>query len=209
MKVINNMKNILLSIMICFLLVGTISALDCGENNLGTFKLGETINLRQTCPSCTYVNLSSMTIPPNSTMIYYNEEMTKNGIEYTYDFTPQLNGNYFYVVHGDKDGIDESETFCFSVGDEFGYWFILIGSLLAIIFFIASLVTPEEFFVYISGVLFLIEGIYIMINGFYLVNDVNTRMISFVYLGIGLLFTIGAYIYNSYNLENKNEEEEY
>jgi hypothetical protein len=48
-----------------------------------------------------------------------------------------------------------------------------------------------------------------MINGFALVNDVNTRMIAIVYLGIGLLFTLGAYIYDWVSNSNKEEEEEY
>jgi len=85
MKVINNMKNILLSIIICFLLVGTISALDYGENYLGSFNQGSEIILRQICDTCTYVTINSI-IYPNSTSITINENMTNSGIEYTYPF---------------------------------------------------------------------------------------------------------------------------
>ena len=48
-----------------------------------------------------------------------------------------------------------------------------------------------------------------MINGFSLVNDANTRMFAFIYLGIGILFTVGAYVFNLYSNSNNEEEEEY
>ena len=105
------------------------------------------------------------------------------------------------------------KTLSFEVTDtgkeNFNYWFIVLGTALAILFLIFSILTPEEFFVYISGVFFLIEGIYIMINGFSLVNDANTRMFAFIYLGIGILFTVGAYVFNLYSNSNNEEEEEY
>jgi len=112
------MKNkIILLILLGMMMITLVSAIDCGSNFLGTFKLGEQINLRQTCDTCTYVNLSSVTIPPNSTMLYFNKAMTKQGIEYNYSFiNTSINGDYFYTVRGDKDGIDQSETFCFRVG---------------------------------------------------------------------------------------------
>ncbi len=203
------MKNkIILTMLLGVFLLGNILALECDGNNIGTFKPESNINLMQTCDACTYVTLNSINYP-NSTIVYINTNMTQSGVNYNYTFNTNVNGDYYYTVFGDKNGLISSEVFCFRVGDEFGYWFILIGTILAIIFFIASLTTPEEFFVYISGVLFLIEGIYIMINGFSLVNDVNTRMIAIVYLGIGLLFTLGAYIYDWVSNSNKEEEEEY
>jgi hypothetical protein len=202
------LKRILIAGLICLMfLVPFISAQDC--TMLGTFAQGTNITLRQTCDSCTYVTLGSI-VYPNSSSLLIDKNMTKVGFDYSYFYTTDVNGEYYYNVFGDKNGDLATETFCFQVGDQFGYWIILIGTALAIIFLICSLFVPEEFFVYISGVFFLIEGIYIMINGFALVNNTNTRMFAYIYLGIGILFTVGAYIFNLYSEgnENSNSEEE-
>jgi len=205
------MKNKLLLMLLGIFLIGNVFALSCDGTQLGTFKQGETINLRQTCDTCTYVTLGSVTFP-NSTITSFNVNMTKSGVDFSYQYLTGTSGVYYYTVYGDKGGTVLAETFCFGVGDQFGYWFIIIGTVLAVIFLFFSIVTPEEFFVYISGLFFLIEGIYIMINGFSLVNDANTRMFAFIYLGMGILFTVGAYVFNLYSdeeaKENKEEDED-
>ena len=83
--------------------------------------------------------------------------------------------------------------------------FLIFIYALAVIFFISTLFVDEEFLVYISGVLFLVAGIYVMINGLEDLNNMYSRAISFVSLGIGLLFTLGAYIYNSYEKSGGEE----
>jgi hypothetical protein len=131
------MKNKIYLIMLLGLfLIGNVLAANCGDNNIGVFKKGEVINLRQTCDTCSYVNLSSVTIPPNSNLLYFNNQMTKQGIEFTTTFYNSTTvGDYFYVVRGDKDGVDQSETFCFEVSQT-GF----VGTLgFYIIFLILSL----------------------------------------------------------------------
>jgi hypothetical protein len=85
--------------------------------------------------------------------------------------------------------------------------FLLILLGLASLFFIATLIVNEEFFVYISGVLFLIAGMYIMINGIDVVSDMYSRTIAYVTIGLGLLFTVGAYVFNSYTDSSEEEIE--
>lgn len=94
-----------------------------------------------------------------------------------------------------------------NTGSNGSMFFLILIISIAIIFFLATLFVNEEFFVYISGVLFLVGGIYLMINGIDIMNDWYTRTISYVFIGIGFLFTIGAYIFNSYY--KKGEDEEY
>lgn len=77
------------------------SAIDCW----GTFKQDTEIQLIQKCPSCSYVNITSITYP-NGT-IFLNEEMTKN--ETNFNFTlpdSSQEGRITYGTIGDKNGAD-------------------------------------------------------------------------------------------------------
>ncbi len=95
------------------LLIGIVEAEanPCGnDNSFLKGKQGDNITLKQTCDSCTYVNLSSITYP-NSTMVVYNSRMIKDGIEFKISFAnTNTLGCYSYVVFGDKDGTLTSET---------------------------------------------------------------------------------------------------
>ena len=109
------MKNkLFIFVLLGVLLLASVSA-TCSGTDLGIFKQGSTIELRQVCDSCSYVTLSSI-VYPNSSFIYVNENMSKNGIDYNYSFsnTSQM-GIYQYSVVGDKDGNPATETFCFEI----------------------------------------------------------------------------------------------
>lgn len=70
-------------------------------------------NLIQTCDTCTYVNISSITTPTTTT--YLDDSMDKNGLTYNYSYAPSEIGHYYYSVYGDKDGSITEETLCFEV----------------------------------------------------------------------------------------------
>ena len=57
------MKKLILFLIMSMFLVSLTSA---SISNLGKFKLGECVDLPQTCPDCTYNNISTITI------VYYN-----------------------------------------------------------------------------------------------------------------------------------------
>lgn len=166
----------------------------------------------------THVNCSMGIIDSQGEYVFQQAVVTATG----YVFRVNVSAGNFSKIGVYHQGINcisndgtagGVKTLSFEVTDtgkeNFNYWFIILGTALAILFLIFSIFTPEEFFVYISGIFFLIEGIYIMINGFSLVNDANTRMFAFIYLGIGILFTVGAYVFNLYSNSNNEEEEEY
>lgn len=211
MKGGDTMKNkIILTILLSMMLIGNVLALD----SMGTFKQGETLRITQVCADATYITLSAVSYP-NSTIAISNVNMTSAGSgEFYVDFSDTWALGR-HDVRGISDGCEKSFATYFiitSTGDGFSFWFIILGTALAILFLIFSLVTPEEFFVYISGIFFIVEGIFIMINGFSVINNANTRMFAYVYIGIGILFTVGAYIFNSFaddKRENEEEEEEY
>jgi len=83
--------------------------------NLPTAEQGENITLIQQCPTCTYVNISSITYPDN-TVVYLNTEMQQNGSTFSYLFTDTSQiGNYIYFVEGDKDGLVQGEALYFEI----------------------------------------------------------------------------------------------
>lgn len=92
-----------------------------------------------------------------------------------------------------------SSSFTLEIKPAGNIWFTMIIFGLAIVFLICTLFVSEEVFVYLSGVCFLIGGIYVMINGLDTIYDWASRSVAYVTLGLGLLFTVGAYIYNGYN----------
>jgi hypothetical protein len=80
-----------------------------------SFKYNEEVTLYQMCSNCSYVNITSVTYPSSQVEII-NEEMTKNGNDYTYPFTNTSElGIYKYNVCGDKDGGYLCEVLTFEV----------------------------------------------------------------------------------------------
>lgn len=110
-------------------------------------KVNTTIELIQSCDSCTFTNLSRI-IFPNGENQYINEVMTKNGVEYNYTYITTQNGFYSYSTIGDKNGFLQSETLCFQVtpsgrtsssGESIlylGILIILFGLLCSLFYFI-------------------------------------------------------------------------
>lgn len=123
----------------------SVSAISSTGESLGNFKVNNSIQLYQSCSTCTYTNLSSIKYS-NGTMLFLNVEMTKNGQDYNYTFDgASITGDYFYSVCGDKDSVLTCETIPFTVS-RLGYalstsqaiiYSILI--LLTIVLFIFSL----------------------------------------------------------------------
>lgn len=163
-----------------------------------------------TSNNATACNVSTVNTPNG--VISINQESTRSG--QTFNNTIDSGnfstlGNYcFNIVCTDGSQV-ETGSICreiSSTGTQGSMFYIILLTTLAAIFLLTTLFVDEEFFVYISGVLWLVGGIYLMINGLDVLNDVNTRYLSYVYLGIGFLFTLGAYIYNSYS-KWKDEED--
>jgi hypothetical protein len=167
------------------------------------------IVLNQVCANSTYSNITSGFIDGTNIQLITTAtamiELSDNTYSYNWTNTT-IPGKYYFYGICDEDGTQKVWGLSYEVKSSSNYFFILLICL-ASLFFIATLFVNEEFFVYISGVLYLVAGIYSMINGIDIVNDWYSRAISYVLIGIGFLFTIGAYIFNSY--EKNSDEEEY
>ncbi len=94
------------------LLLNSVVALE----SLGEYKINTCVNIRQTCTTCSYVNLS-ITEPTNSTIVISNQAMNdEGGGVWTYEFCKtSTTGKYDVVGSGDLDGEDTSFVIFFII----------------------------------------------------------------------------------------------
>ena len=199
----NNIMKLVIFIFLVVLYLNLISA----QSTLGDVPLNNCIKLKQSCGNCTYSNITAITYPDKTT-INISYSMTKQDTMYYYDFCNNTKlGQYIIDGISDVDGIVTPWSYDYEVISGSPWiWITLI--LLAIIFLIISIFADEEFFVYISGIFFLIAGIYTMINGIDImtIEDLYIKAITYIFIGLGFLLTIGAYVFNRFS-SNKKEEE--
>jgi len=84
-------------------------------SSLGTFKQGESIELKQTCADCSYINFTRVSYP-NGTRALGNVQTTKEGSIFNYTFynTTEL-GTYIVEGIGDVDGVDTVFAYNFEI----------------------------------------------------------------------------------------------
>ena len=94
-----NHKAIFAMLFLSLLMLPLVSA---GVTNIGTFKLGECVSLRQTCADCTYNYITKVTMPDSTAGISGTLLMDKVGTYYNYTFcnTSQA-GDYIVDGYGD------------------------------------------------------------------------------------------------------------
>ncbi len=130
------MKKILLTLILGVFLISFAFA---QIQSLGTFKLGDDINLIQTCDNCTFNNITSV-LYPNSTQTIGEFEMTKRGTIYNFtlsaDNVTEI-GTYIVNGFGDLDGVDTVWNYNFEItsfGTKISNSGIIYAVLLLIIF---------------------------------------------------------------------------
>lgn len=126
------------------------------NKNLGTFKLGDDINLIQTCSNCTFNNITSV-LSPNSTQTIGEFAMTQTGT--IYNFTLSSNnitnlGTYIVNGFGDLDGIDSIWSYTFILtqsgaekinqGEGIVLFGIILILILVTIFFLVATIFIEN-----------------------------------------------------------------
>lgn len=128
------MKKILTTLLLGLFLISFASAIDCW----GTFKQNTDIDLIQKCPTCSYVNITSITYP-NGT-IFLNDEMQQNGVNFNYTLPDSSQiGIISYGTIGDKGGASPPnyEDLCITItatGEELTISKALIDITLLIFF---------------------------------------------------------------------------
>ena len=122
-------------ILLTLLLVLFLPFISAEVQTLGTFHQGECVTLIQTCPNCTYINITSV-LYPNSSPALGEVSMSGTGTIFTYEFCDtSIIGQYIVNGIGDIDGLDTTWVYdflitptgkLFSLGDILIYAFFLI-----------------------------------------------------------------------------------
>jgi hypothetical protein len=140
------MKNKFIFLLLGLLLINSVSALDCWA----TFEPNTNIQLLQICPTCSYVNITSITYP-NGT-VFLNEEMQQQGVNFNYTLPDSSQrGKITYGTIGDKNGASTpmEESLCIMIGADIEtsesliYFILAFGVLLLFILsFYFMIITP-------------------------------------------------------------------
>ncbi len=171
---------------------------------LGVFQENKTINLFQSCSSCSFVNLTDVILPEGN-IINYNVIMNKNYSSYIYPFsnTSQL-GNYKYNVCGDKGGILTCETINFIItpnGKEFttqnGVAYIGFLIVLLFLFIITILGGFKIRWKHLKNE----NGDIITINDF---RYIKVFLFSMAYMELMFLFGLSYKLFNGAGMEGFN-----
>lgn len=188
-------KNIFIFMIPMMILMSAIVIADSGQE-LGTFKLNDCINLKVTCANCTFVNITSINRVGNIYPLLGQVSMTKQGTEYNYTFcNNSALGQYNIYDKGDSDGIlttSDFKYFITTTGTNKGDNLPLFLSIGAVILLIIAIYTKNLYFSFISGVIFLISGIYMMIYGLESIADFYTRAFAYIEIGLGIIFTLAS-----------------
>jgi len=178
-------------------LIMTVSQLSFvnADGNLGIFKQNECIPLYQYCDDCTYVNLTVVQYP-DGTIGNINTAMTKNDVDYNYTFCSTGNlGIHYYTVKGDKGGEVSTERMSFEItttGRIAEVKIAIFMLLISLVAFIFALYSNNYAIGFISGVLFLITGVYLMIYGFGDISDMYTQAMAYIVIAFGMFIILIA-----------------
>jgi len=173
---------------------------------------GEDITLSQVCATCTFVNLQKVKFP-NSTELYINTNMTKQGQTYYYLFSDtDAIGQYIITTCGDLSGVLQCANYDFFTttnGEKFTSTQPLalmpLVALIAILFAIGFTFSREKWkiksFFFLSAVLaslILINSSLIM---FSTSSSLNLMGQSALILGIVVFSVYMVYILITYTIE--------
>jgi len=205
----NNKLIVLIMIMIMMtILSGTlISAADSStiQKLPQEVTLGQSVDLPQGgsngTDAWTYCNITRL-IDPGHDVFLRDLVMTKDG----YSFNYTLNGAYTqdigtYTVEticGDginvKSGIYSFEVTTTGASMNSSLWIALVMIAISLVLFIIALYADNQYIGFITGISFIVSGMYIMIYGFGALADLYTRTIAIVILALGLIvFFISAF----------------
>jgi len=107
--------------------------------SLGTFAVGDCVELIQICGNCTYNNISSL-MYPNSTNAVTEATMTQQGTRYNYTFClTSIQGDYIVNGYGDLDGERTVWSYDFSITPS-GTTLTTAQGIVYAIFFVVGLV---------------------------------------------------------------------
>jgi len=173
-------------------------------DSLGTFKQNDCINISQTCATCSYVNISSISSNKNSNLISNVEMVDFGNGEWRYEFcSTNVIGRYDVKGQGDVSGVDSSFAVYFEVTPSgfigtLGFYIVLLLVLGGII--LLGFAIEEPWFIILSGMGLIMLGIYSINYGVAGFRDMfMTWGIGLFEIAVGTILAVGAGIYKMSN----------
>ena len=143
------MKRLLTFLLLGILILNVVGAT---KSDLGVFKRGDPISLRQVCGDCTYNNITSV-VYPNSSIILSHVAMTKSRVEYNYTLAARYTdflGEYIVNGVGDLGGDSTAWVYTFEVTGtgvtlttQNSIFYIFMVGLLIFLFIIILIFIPK------------------------------------------------------------------
>jgi len=163
------------ALFLLLLLVGTVSAQTCADAGfIGTYKRGESIVFTQTCPTCTFINISLQS--STSALLFDNQAMSLSGGTFSFSIGGgNLSTLGLYYIQGFSN-LDDPFVACFEVNDSG-----IQGDTLLMNFLIIFLFTVASF-----------SLIYVF-NESRNTIDRDDGNFVYYYLGAFMLFSVGVY----------------
>jgi len=182
---------------IMFIMFTQLTFVSAETQTLGVFKQGDCIELIQICSNCSYNNISSV-LYPNSTKALGEVAMIKTGTNFVYTFcNTSMLGQYIVNGYGDVEGLVTVWAYDFKVtttGNNNNNTIPLFLALGGFIILVLAFALKNNYLGFMSGVLFIILGIYVIIYGLGFISDLYTMTIGYVSIGMGLfIFLASAY----------------
>lgn len=181
-----------------FLILGLFLFSLVGAASIGTIKQGEEMQITNYCQdgTCTYMNLTSITYP-NGTTFNINAEMTKDGQNFAYDYTPMELGTYNFKTCGNPSGnyICDSDTFESTPSGNSGTSNLVFFVFVILFLYginILGFFKENAIMTILGGMALIFLGAYIVNNGIIIYRDNLTNYIAYITIGWGLVSTIVA-----------------
>lgn len=177
---------------IILLALSSINNASAAIEEIGPIAPRDCVLLIQTCGNCTFNNITSVIMSDGITIAQGPVGMTKAGTQYTFNFcNTTAVGTYRVNGFGDLDGNIQQWNYNLLV-EEGDLVIFLALSVLGLLLLIIAIWSENEWLGFISGVCFMLAGLYSMIYGLNNIADLYTRGLAFVFIGLGLLFEIVA-----------------
>jgi hypothetical protein len=191
------MNKLYLSIlMVTFGILIMLSSVDAATLGDG-YGLNKCVALKQTCSNCTYVNITSVSAVTNdgsSVKLLGSVAMQKQGTEYNYTFcSTGYVGEYTYITVGNPDGIVDTESVTFQVGNSSIILIIVIFLLIYAIAFFGFF--GKHIWVSVLGGLGLLAlGLFTFMNGIDIYRNFITNTVAIITFALGAIFALVAII---------------
>jgi len=156
----------------------------------------EPIVLTQTCDDCTFVNVTRIKFPDSSEQILNGQmsEPIKGNFNFIFTNTSQL-GKYVATTCGNPSGVYACQNYLFKITTTGSDILNTIPIFLLIAgFLLFALAVHKELPIvgFASGILLSIAGVYLIIYGLGVFQDVYTQALAYVSLFIGLIIAFAS-----------------